>query len=793
MDAKEKIVTIAKSLISNYISQTYSDKDNIHEELARINDIFENLDISFKTIQPGMPTRAINHGKGKVSLYFDDKDNVSEAELINSIEILIHEVYHSISDKPNLSQVVFLEEGYVTLITAETIRYAIDNPPQIDGVDPKELKLLLQSQELENGYTIPSEIVRSIQLIMEQYGFDSKYEYIFNGIDKLKEIARSIDPELAKILELQERKTTNSATLKFETKYFLKAFEEIDFSTLSPTLVEMNRLLQTYLVKSEEVYRNPRIYELVKKFNPALIGYQDFYLQVQDLTDEEIRNRLQSELPQEPIDYKLHEDIPQTIKQMLQIAKTYDNSSSPLKPSTFGSINFYSIMIAYDLFQKGIQEPSKDDIMKYNSYIAFNTNAENIVLSTVSHYMSYVITKCEEGMSLNQILNENLTNSMLLTVHMRKTNKTELPLEDKIEQTIDSLIQQNTGSQEYLYTLFCFQLPHILEQEFDENHIYNENDYDYYVSLLKNAFDKAQFPEAITQAGHSPEMLFMQFISSNISITSEHFPEQIICLLKIINNRNPNLGQATGKLEDLSFFISMAYETLQQSGNEELLKEFSENLVIASYNQGSNSKFSQATCQESRKNGIKGIRPNQNIETTLTSIISSPEFYKDLGTIKTMFDTYPKIYEKIFSTQSFRKMLLQELPGELQSKVKDKYFCGIVSMDTIINAIFGTIAPKPEQFSSEKVTQLSPLVQFSVKYYIYQQLVANNNLEGAKKLFLDNESVMANDTASVLNYNTVVSMARQPSVQGCQAEAHTAFETLEKNSITNQTETGITK
>lgn len=218
MDAKSKIIAITEAVIINYIQQNYSTKDNIDEEIKRIKNIFETIDVSFENIIPGVPTRATNHGNGKITLRFDDINNISEEEMSDAIETLIHEYYHSISkrEKGNL----FLEEGYVTYITAETVRYGIDNPIEVGNVSREELKELLQRQDLINGYPEASEMVRSMQLVMEQYGVDSKYEYIFNGINRLKEIVQKISPELGKILEWQEIKNANSPTLKVEEKIF---------------------------------------------------------------------------------------------------------------------------------------------------------------------------------------------------------------------------------------------------------------------------------------------------------------------------------------------------------------------------------------------------------------------------------------------------------------------------------------------------------------------------------------------------------------------------------------------
>lgn len=95
----QKMITIARFLIIHYVKQNYSDKDNIEQEIERINNIFDEIDISFDNKVPGAPTEGTNHGNGKITLRFRDKDNVSEDEIADKIEGIIHEIYHSISKK----------------------------------------------------------------------------------------------------------------------------------------------------------------------------------------------------------------------------------------------------------------------------------------------------------------------------------------------------------------------------------------------------------------------------------------------------------------------------------------------------------------------------------------------------------------------------------------------------------------------------------------------------------------------------------------------------------------------
>ena len=776
MQTKEKIVSIAQSLIMHYIKQNYSNKTNIEQEIDRVNSIFEGLDISVENKIPGSPTVAMNHGNGKITLRFYDKDNISEKEIIQAIETIIHEIYHSISKRKEGN--LFFEEGYVTYITAETVRYAIDNPIDIpEVVTAKELKRLLEGIDLKNGYEEPSEIVRSIQLIMQQYGIDSKYEYIFNGIDRLKDIASRINPRLRRILDLQERKETNSQTLSIEKKFFAKAFAQIDYSDISPTLIEMNKLLQNHLIESGEINRNQRLHDIVSKFNPEEVAYNEFYHRVKNLPNEEIRTILHSEMLQQPIEYQIYEDIPKTIEQMTAIAKAYNESSAPIKTSTFGGINFYSILIAYDILQKGIDTPTEDDIMKYCNYITFNTNGEKLIVATVQNYIEYVREKSEQGKDLKDILNESLTNNAILSIDMVRLKDSQLSFYEKAGRATDLLL--HIGEHEYFYNYYYVMLSRMYKQSLEQNHLYDEEDFNEFVNQMQNVFAEAQLPEVMNEIGCTPELMFIRAISESLDMDTEKSTIQITNLLEIIKNRNPNLGVTTGNLEDLALGIKMSYEALQESGNEELLRKFEESLVIAYYNQGYNSQFRFAVSQEIRKSNFTFIIPNQNIDQTVQTIISTPEFYKDLSAIRDMFKEYPNLAKSILSNNGFVKMLIDQLPEQFKAKINSDKYIGFFDINKVV---FGTGIPRKENFETEEFKQLSPLLQFSLKYDKYQKLLEYGKKEDIKEFFPEGITIPT-DSEVNLDLKTILAMAKDPDVQACQMDAHTAFTEIDNLSL----------
>ena len=272
-EIKQMMFSIAKSLIIHYIKQNYSKKENIEEEIERINGIFDELEIDFENKEEGSGVlgRAIKDIP-RVILYFKNKEEISWEEATNYIETLVHEIYHCISKEHQKGRdkikTTFLEEGYVSYMTTKTIRYAKENIIDIPGIDKEELKIILQKQNLKNSYIHESEFVRSTQLLMEQYGIDSSYEYIFYGQDRLIEIADQISPEFGTIMRMQDKKLTHVENYDFEKEFFKKEFKKIDFSNISITIVEMNKLLQQFLIDSGEINRNPNVYELVKRYAP---------------------------------------------------------------------------------------------------------------------------------------------------------------------------------------------------------------------------------------------------------------------------------------------------------------------------------------------------------------------------------------------------------------------------------------------------------------------------------------------------------------------------------------------
>lgn len=628
---------------------------------------------------------------------------------------------------------------------------------------------------------------------MKEKGIDSTYEYIFNGVDRLIEIANGISPEFGKIISLQSRKETNSPNLIAEKNFFKKEFEKINYSNVSRTLVEMNELLQTYLIDSGEIKRDNRLYQIVKEFYPTRIGWEEFYSNAKDLPDHEILAKVYAVLPEEEINYQLQDNEVDAVKQMDDIVKMYADSSSPIKATTYGGMNFYSIMVAYDMYQKGIQQATSQDVLKYCNYLVYNINSEMSMTDRVLRYMDYIRTRCEKGKSIKEILDENLANTTVAYINMKKIRENEFSYWEKIEQTGDLIIRQNEENQEQFYYYFYNQILTLSQDYFNNGQLYNENDYEEFIGKMQKVFDRVGMPEVTKKVGETPEMLFVKSVSDSLQIFSDNFTQQIINLLDIIEEKEPNLGIATGKLDDLGFNINMAYETLEQSQSKLELKEFSNKMIVYFLNKGSRSKLREVTSREIRKGELNFLQPNKNIYQTIQNIIGTPEFWQDLNGIKEMFDKYPMIYQTLREEKEFINLLVQQLPEELQCKVKEgcPSYAYTMMREKINEVVLGTKYPSVDKFSPEKLKDLSPLVQFTLKYDVYSALSNEGKKDEAEKLFADGLFVVPAENRLVLDTPTVVSMTKNADVENCQLEAHQAFseisvEITEKNQEINE-------
>lgn len=288
-----KALTVARAIIVHYLESNYF-KQNPHEEtnnaleasrfeeeLQRIDEIFSDIEIILEEEDSKKKYLGLNHGDNKIEIVVKDINNITLQELLKTISVIIHEVYHSVS---KLSKYALLEEGYVSLITSQTIRYSIDNPIDIPGImNADELKSLLETQELINGYGRASAFVRSAQVILRSNGIDSCYEYMFNGVEKLINTASMVRPELGNLFFLQKNKAVLSPLLTVEEELLWKSFKDIDVSDISVNDVEMNWILKQYLKDKCADITDKKVQEML---NDSSNG--ELYDKLKDFSDEQL-------------------------------------------------------------------------------------------------------------------------------------------------------------------------------------------------------------------------------------------------------------------------------------------------------------------------------------------------------------------------------------------------------------------------------------------------------------------------------------------------------------------------
>lgn len=393
-DKIEYLKKISEGIIIHYLKNNFYDKDKLETEIERIQNIIKDAKVSIRNYIPGSPTRGSNGNDG-IKIYVEDKDNISLEELDTFIAIIIHEFYHSISKVNPKINYIFLEEGYVSQITAETIRYVIDDPTEIGDIKKEELVEILKKQSLKNGYYKPSEFVRSTQVIMQKFGYNSMFEYMFseNGVTRLYEIAKEISPEFEDIMKKQKMKNTESINYVYEQEFFKKMFEEIDFSNISETTIEMNDLLQKYLVDSKLIYSDSKLYDLVIKHNPEYVIYKNFYKENCELSSNELFAKIKDEVDKFNFDYQTENNRAKDIKKMIEIIdKGYEKSA--IKPNMFYNNYYFGQLIAYDMYQRKIQSTTDKDVEEYGNFLVYDSESEKLLLDIVISEFKRVCEEC---------------------------------------------------------------------------------------------------------------------------------------------------------------------------------------------------------------------------------------------------------------------------------------------------------------------------------------------------------------------------------------------------------------
>lgn len=739
-DKIKYLKTIADSLITHYLKNNFPNAIKLEKELDRIHAIIDEVTITIENYIPGSPTQAGNNSKG-ITLYVKDKENISLNELRSFIDIIIHEFYHSISGCHKIDY-IFLEEGYVTEITAETIRYAIENPIDIDNINKEDLVAILKELNLENAYANPSEFVRSTQVIMQNYGYNSMFEYIFSedALTRLYEIAKDISPEYGDIMKRQNMKNIKSINYEFEKNFFLKMFDKIDFTTISETSIEMNRLLQKYLTDKGLIYENPRLYDIVNKYNPEYVAYKEFYKENSTSPQNELFSKIKSELNTFDFDYHTQNNRIQDVKKMAEIInKGYQHSS--IKPNMFPTFNYFAKIIAYDMYQRGIQTPTDKQVEEYSNYLVFDSRSEKILLDMVLSELESTYKKSDDGIKISEIINQSIANQTFFGILCTKELESLTPENywEKVQKVANLASEQKEQNGENFYLSFYSMLLEMTKRCINPDKIYSQKDYEEFKSQMDQAFISADVPiDIMTELGLTPDKLFFKAISENINF--ENRTEQTISLLEIAKS-NMDLGTRTNDLQDFTMHISTVYE--ENGDNHELTEQFINTLLESYYG-----TLKEPTTIELRKGQYTYWVENPYIKKILDGLVLDPKTYNTPNKARQMFDQYPELYRRTTYNPSFRHLLINDLPKNMQEQLEGKDY---IFDEDITNIIIGEKFPDIEDITTDKLEQIGHITKFKIIYDKYHELIKNGDTDKAEefwKTFYKTELSMDNNNVA---------------------------------------------
>lgn len=676
----ERLRRVAISLIKNYISSMYGEKDGIAEEIDRIENEFSRVEFIKRNIVAGSPTMASNDRKGHIDFYFQDVDNISDAEIDELLGTLVHEFYHSVSR----SKPAFLEEGFVTYITAKTIRYSIDNMPDIEGVDKEDLRENLKKQNLINGYKYASEFVRSLDIVMKMSGYDATYVYMFNedGAKALAEVASNFSSELAKIIQRQSIKTaTNSKNLVSELSFFRSFFKEMNVDMLNITSVEMNNSLQNFLASTKPFNQNEEVLNLLGNICPGLLKYKELLTEIRYLPSDERRKKIIEYLPTDDIEWQLKEKPFEVVKSISSdLKKQYERSDSKFNAESFGSIELFTIPICYDMLQKYGGELDESKVKEYVGYLAFDPKSESLCENSIKTYFEKVKQETKNGKGLREIINDVIADKVEFVLEIAKI-RSDINKENymdgviKIAEVIKKFGYDRNND---FYVTGYGSILGVMQNYYGENRIYNVADLNAFRSQMQLIFDIAHMPNFVKENGYTIDKIFITSIMAATREGDNNFSKQMLGMLELFSSGDLELGYATGDLEDFSAKVYTAFEDIKLSSTEE--KTAFINTFLHNFLMTDNLK---ATNVIERKSKIEKEQPNRYLSRVLDGILADGEFWNE----KTINDAGVEIsnFENIFQNseksmaktlgmnQSFLKMFSTQMLGNSPKPEGESY------------------------------------------------------------------------------------------------------------------------
>lgn len=109
-----------------------------------------------------------------------------------------------------------------------------------------------------------------------------------------------------------------------------------------------------------------------------------------------MHSKIKEELDKVKCEYQTQDDRNKDIEKMIQIInKGYE--SSLIKPLMFWPQSFFGKIIAYDMYQRGIQNPTDKDVQEYaNCFVCGSSNTEKNFLNIVFSEFDGVYNESEK-------------------------------------------------------------------------------------------------------------------------------------------------------------------------------------------------------------------------------------------------------------------------------------------------------------------------------------------------------------------------------------------------------------
>ncbi len=588
----KKLIEISKILTIHYFKNKHSNYPNIETEIQRINDISNNINFNFIASKNNQSTQAEHSSKDNSINYFVDENlDLSDISVLYpAAPSIIHELLHAISNENKEDGTLFVEEGMVSYVTANIIRYFISNPIKIEGINNEQFQNVLKTRDLTNAYIYPCEFASNVNMIMSLKNIDVQSEYIFhrNGLQRITELAKTFSDEFANILANQSKKNpVFSPNTSREYNYFFSNYtkDNINFNpdSLSATDIQMNKILINSYIQTGSIKKHPI---LIKRCLGLLDSSQVEKLLDIDSTNhspssEEIIQKVKHSLKSIKYNYKIYDSVSETSRQFENIISIYQKNIAEYSSLNYG--NILAILIAYDMVQK--HQPIDEILDVCDNYFLLASpilSDYRILINEVNTYYDNIKDCCENGQNLVDILNNKIFQACMFQIELPSPK--DITLKNFWEQL--DFIGKNTNkyfseNDVILYTPFYKFSSSISARYFSEDRVYTQKDYDIFSNKLNRIFKNSEYPIYMTHAGKSVDFIFIKNFVKYMNTNKEYFSNQVISLLHILKNNDLELGDDVSmkpkgnELPSLGENINFAYQKLKEENSIEKLEEFS--------------------------------------------------------------------------------------------------------------------------------------------------------------------------------------------------------------------------